>query len=521
MSEQNVSENLTENKKAILFFSLIFLIYALLPTKNYYWDGIFFSQAVEDAVNFSAGLFHPNHLFFNSLGFVGFKFFEIIGYPLRAVYVFQIFSIIAGVSSAFVVFKILKSVTSSDYLSFGLTAIFAFSATWWKFATDADAYILSITFLLVSFYLILPGKKPRPFLTALAHTGAMCFHELAVFFFPAVVLGLIFQTANAETVKSRFLTIIKYAAGVFLLTFSIYCVCFCLQNGAFELKSFVRWITFYTTENGFSGQELSNLQLTLRGNRQLFFNGSAGFQARDVLNIILMIFLAASVISFLFQTARYFFDIKTVWKMWSAKKAYFQPVSLLCYLWIAPHSFFLFYFIPANTFYRLFYFPALIILAGALFAPFENSRPIRHRRLACFALILALSNFLFFIRPQSQIRENTPLALAAEANRIWTAKTIVYFDSLDADNRIVRYFTPAVSWKPLDLVTADEFENRVRTVYQNGGSVWLESSAAKNFSQSPETARILTENSARNQVLELKNTAANVRYIQFMPSTEK
>jgi len=57
---------------------------------------------------------------------------------------------------------------------------FGFSATWWKFATDANAYVPSI-FLLLCAYILLerPGTTA---LAGLAQAGAMLFHELAFLF---------------------------------------------------------------------------------------------------------------------------------------------------------------------------------------------------------------------------------------------------------------------------------------------------------------------------------------------------
>jgi len=66
-----------------------------------------------------------------------------------------------------------------------LTLLFALSATWWKFSTDANAYIPSVFFLLLGFYLVLPDRKPRPLVLALTFFAAMCFHQLAVIALPA------------------------------------------------------------------------------------------------------------------------------------------------------------------------------------------------------------------------------------------------------------------------------------------------------------------------------------------------
>jgi hypothetical protein len=59
---------------------------------------------------------------------------------------------------------------------------------------------------------------------------------------------------------------------------------------------------------------------------------------------------------------------------------------------------FLFFWLPQNTFYRLFYLPALILLFGLLLA----ARPHRiSRTLAVFVIAVALANFLFMIYPFS------------------------------------------------------------------------------------------------------------------------
>lgn len=39
---------------------LAFLIYLLLPTKMYYWDGVGFALTIERASNDLASLYHPN-----------------------------------------------------------------------------------------------------------------------------------------------------------------------------------------------------------------------------------------------------------------------------------------------------------------------------------------------------------------------------------------------------------------------------------------------------------------------------
>ena len=87
-----------------------------------------------------------------------------LGFTFRAIHVLQFASIVASVLSAYVLFTIARRYFRSLYLAWSLTFLFAFAATWWKFSVDADAYILSVLFLLICFALIMPGRKLRPFL---------------------------------------------------------------------------------------------------------------------------------------------------------------------------------------------------------------------------------------------------------------------------------------------------------------------------------------------------------------------
>lgn len=41
----------------------ILAVYWAFPTRNYYWDGIAFAQAIEDAPGLGPLLIHPNHLY--------------------------------------------------------------------------------------------------------------------------------------------------------------------------------------------------------------------------------------------------------------------------------------------------------------------------------------------------------------------------------------------------------------------------------------------------------------------------
>jgi hypothetical protein len=139
-------------------------LYLLFPTKSYYWDGITFARAIEDAAAPNASLMHPNHLVYSYVGYYFFRLLRTLGAELRAITALQILNSVLSAASAAMLFAILRDTLRSIYLSVCMTLLFAFSATWWKFSTDANAYIPSVLFLLVCFYLVLPDRKPRPLL---------------------------------------------------------------------------------------------------------------------------------------------------------------------------------------------------------------------------------------------------------------------------------------------------------------------------------------------------------------------
>lgn len=507
-----------------LLLLLIFAVYAAFPTKDFYWDALIYSQFIEDSPNFGAHLLHPNHLFYNALGYLAFHAARAFGFETRAIYILQFVTIVFSVLSALVFFKILKHSLRSEYLSFWLTALFAFCAAWWRFSIDADVYPISVFFLLGSFYFLLPDKTPRPFLVAIAHSFAMFFHELAVLFFPVVVFGLIFQTASLER-RKQILIILQYVFAAFLLTFGTYCLSFYLVSGTFDVKSFVAWMTSFAPDSEISWNASRSLSLTLRGHRQMFFDGSSRLFDRNVLSVILSVLFALSALFFAFKFLKYLKEIK-IWRGAIAERKIFrEPLFLLCLAWTIPYLLFLFFFIPQNTFYRLFYFPAIILLIGTILAPFEAFKKKRRWRLASIVVALSLYNFLFYIYPNSGVRENTPLALALRVNEVWSGKTVVFhvpntaaFDSLDTNNRLVRYFNPTVVWKPLNFITLEEFERELEASGAGGETVWLDAAAIEKLTANAQAARWLADNSRQT---ELNLPAHRMKYVQIVPNSRK
>lgn len=434
----------------------------LFPTRVYYWDGIAFAQAIENSARLSPSLVHPNHLVYNFAGFLFYKLLRACGANVRAVAALQILNSLLSAICARVLYAILMNTLRSRYFSICLTVLFAFSATWWRFATDANAYIPSILFLLISFYLVLPRRKAKPLLTAFTFFLAMTFHQLAMFMFPVLMLGVYLQD-GPPALQRRVLNVVYFSLSATVLIVMAYAGLFYLASGSFDLASFIRWTTSYAPEDHTKFHVWSNLQYSLRGLVRLFFGGRLtslrGLWGPGI--VVLVLCLIASLLSFVYNLVKNLRPVKL------RLEAHQKTVLLVSLLWTAVYTVFLFCWLPQNTFYRLFYLPALILLLGLAVASVKGLRA-ETQTLGAFVIAVALANFLFLIYPFSHPQKYPPLAFALEMNQEWPAGTMIFYGAENSDERLIRYFNPGTRWERLGSSPPETC---------NGNALWLETTA--------------------------------------------
>lgn len=497
----------------------ILLVYLCFPTKQYFFDGVDFAWTIENASALDTSLIHPNHLFYEGFGYLIYKAVRGTGLDARAITVLQITNGFLSALAALVLFHILRLSLRSTYLSAALTFLFAFSATWWKFSTDANAYVPSVLFILLSFYLILPANKPRPLMLALCYSLSMCFHQLAVVFFPVLVLGLYLQTP-AQAARQRLLTILKFGCAAFVLTFGTYYCFFYLATATIDFSSLLRWMTSFSPDASFSFNAGSNLSYTLRGFTRLFFGGRFNL-LKGIVNpfiIALMVILAILVALLILTFIRNLSGLKSRWQRALKYDSRLRPVLLLCLLWISAYTAFLFVWLPHHTFYRLFYLPALILLAGLLFAKGESQvPPARTYALALVVAVMSLCNFLFLIFPYSHVEKYPPLSMALEMNRVWPRGTVVYYALTNSDASLFRYFNPPTVWKQLNTDATAELESELRNIYSTGGTAWLEVTAIEQLLAHPEKAAWLAAHAREESRRELVDRAYKIKFVQVVP----
>ena len=476
-------------------------IYLLFPTKSYYWDGITFAQAIEDASAPNASLMHPNHLIYSYAGYFFYRLVRMLGAEVRAITALQILNSMLSAASATMLFVILKDGLRSIYLSVCMTLLFAFSATWWKFSTDANAYIPSVLFLLVCFYLVLPDRTPRPLLLGFVFFVALCFHQLAVVAYPVFALGVYLQDGSL-TIKRRAVNSIAFSTTAVVLIVIAYVMAFYFATGTFELVRFWRWTTSFSPDAETAFHFWSNLGYSLRGQVRLFFGGRFNL-LRGLINpgvVLLLVVFVVAVVSLIAAVLRNLPSLKR-----RVRSARLMPqqitVLLLALVWAFSYLVFLFFWLPQNTFYRVFYLPALVLLLGLVLAALPQMGERRTDVVALFVAAVSLANFLFLIYPFSQVEKYPPLAFAREMNRAWPAGTVVYYAATNSDAQLVRYFNPQTEWQLLPD--------------QPPSASWLETTAIDRLSATPQGAQWLREHMRPDSVRELNTGAHRIRFVQI------
>lgn len=476
----------------------ILAVYLSLPTRNYYWDGIGFAQAIEDSPRLSAALIHPNHLIYTAAGYLDYRLIGALGFRhARALTALRVTNSILSAAAAFLLFELLMSSFGSVYLSSALTVVFSFSATWWKFSTDANAYVPAVLLLLLSFRLLLPGRDSRPVAVGLAHTAAILLHQLAVLFYPVAVLGLLQQRPDLS-LRRRLIAVAEYSAVAFSLTVAAYYAGqrASNQSGGIAHRRFLAWITSYSPDASFSWNVARDTWLSLRGHLRLFLGGRVSWAIRQwpyfSIVMTLIIVLILSVLAF--RLINYRRLVKSSVAL-SAGPRYSDLLSLVS-VWIACYVVFLFFWLPGNTFYRLFYLPALVLLVGAWigrgYAARGEGRPKVYAA-ALLAAMMVISNLTFDIFPNSRVQSNPPLQFALGMALVWGPGTVVYYGAFNTDDWTIRYFHPETSWVKWEPATLPSLEAELRRRDQSTAGVWLDTTALDILHSTPVGLQWLAE----------------------------
>jgi hypothetical protein len=320
-----------------------------------------------------------------------------------------------------------------------------------------------VLLLLVAGRLLLPEREPRPVVVAVVHTCAMLFHELAVMFCVAAAVAIYWQSRGGHRAAMR--NVAVYLATAFLLSSGAYYTCFYIATRQTGIAAYLRWITWHTPDSGFSFGVAHNSWLTLLGTLRLAVGGRVGAFHSGTLELGVLALLLMLGAVFVWQAG------PGRGREHPAREAMAAgPDALLC-SWIATYGVFLFFWMPRNTLYRLFYLPPLVLLAGTALDRLGGRR-------ALFAAVAFLGawNYLFYIRPHALGESNTILRAALAMRPVWKPGTWVYQGAFNADNWTVFCFNPQVMFKGLEPAALNKTALELSSFAQAGHDTWIDRS---------------------------------------------
>src|SRR6185437_7143349 len=263
----------------------------------------------------------------------------------------------------------------------------------------------------------------------------------------------------------------------------------------------------------------SNLAYSIRSQWRTLLGGRTAF-LRDMWGPAI-VFLAsltiAAAFAFFFSLLRRWHEIRkavpSVLREWRQS----QSLIVLCALWIVPYLAFLFFFIPQNTFYRLFYLPAIMLLVGVALTAIESSPDhVRRYRAALFVGVVFLANLTFSQYPYTQTRANPPLELALKLNQVWPIGTTIYLAAPNSDDSLIRYFNPGTVWVQ---VTPAEIARDMEKLPPSARAAWLDTTLVDQFEGTPEGKAWLATHAMRRSDCELVNKKFRIRFYQLKPSS--
>lgn len=497
----------TSIRSVVLLAVFLVLVYGSFPTKNHYWDGIGFALNVEGLGESSRGpvlnagdsqgvadvYFNPNHLLYNLSGYLLYRPLHAVFPALRAHDMLRAISMILSVATACLLFVSLNRWSRNSRLSLWLTLLMAFSATWWKFSTDADTYVPSTFFLMLVTYLMTdPLKRPSGWKIGILHAAAMLLHQIAIFFLPAAVLGLWIHPYWLEG-RERRRSVFSYltVAGVAVAVAYAW-VWLGLLNGGWSSHAFLKWLT----SNGsdvFSYQAAwANGLESLRSLLRVFFGGRVGLALEYVNRPVLIALVGVMVISlvrFVWTLARQLTERSL--PFFEHRNEAVLPGMRFLLVWAGVFTAFQFIWLTEYPYYRLFYLPAVIFLVGALIQR-SRSPKLKHqgtKPLAAFVVFMAAYNFCAYIYPYSREAATPPIHLANLASAsIWTGNEVVLYKDFTCDNWMMRYFNPRTTWFKADISDQEGIARYLEMARSSGRPVWIDTTLIGQLKNSP-TAR--------------------------------
>ncbi len=256
---------------------------------------------------------------------------------------------------------------------------------------------------------------------------------------------------------------------------------FWLQQRSARLNTFVRWLTFHSPDVTFTFTLSKNLAITLMNYPRLFFGGTGHLlQFFGPFMLITFFLLAMALAALLTRILRHPEELRLL----HLRLAPTVPL-LMAVVWLATYAVFLFFWLPSNTFYKLFCLPAIIVIIAHVLTGYRGPR---RYRLALFVATMALANLAFYIFPYSRPDYNQALRFAHRMGQVWPEGTVVYYSDFIVDDWYIRYFNP---WDDMETDRSGKRRGELRPRRGTRSRRWARGLGRWHYGRSarPELAR--------------------------------
>lgn len=490
------------------------LLYLATLTADYYWDGITFALQIEKVARMERGaplLIHQNHLLYNALVYLPYCLLQASGLAVRALYLSQVANAFAGAAAAAVFFRMAERLTRSRYAAIISTAALAFSAVWWKLATDANAYMLSLLLILICAGMLL-SARPRWLLAGLALAGAMLVHQLASLFYPAALVAVF----TNPSIEKKWSVAAKLSALAWSITVAAYILCASLLHSVNEPLAIIKWAVSNPSGVSPSANPLHGLKLLPRGNLDMIaghnfalFNRQGGWIAR-LLGLAALI----AAIGFLFKIlsmGKMAEVLRGSIRIAPQTRERLKTVAPMLVTWIGAYLVFLLFWEPGQVLYRAFYLPPLALLLGLALSNYHHATNALPTGAAALAVAtLALFNLAFYIAPNMRANANPLVAAARNTRQVWNGKTVIYFSDRNEADTTFEYFNEQTEWRRFTTTARSGIDDEIQQAFSQGGQVWLNKGAAESVDFDWLARR------ARGRAITLESPNAPAHYVELL-----
>lgn len=186
------------------YFLILCLLYFLLPTANANIDSWYYAACVKHGQQ----LLNPHHLFYNYFGLAFYRPMHAIYNNFEAINALFVMNALAASFTLYYFYKLLLALGQTKEVAMALTLFCGSCFGFFRFATDAETYILPLCFSTVSTYIYLGSQSKLKYLwMAVFSALAVLTHQLHIWWALALLIHVLMNKSIRWSSKITVLTV--------------------------------------------------------------------------------------------------------------------------------------------------------------------------------------------------------------------------------------------------------------------------------------------------------------------------